>query len=315
MVVKKVKFLLITLFMGISLMLTSCESKLEENNATEKEIIVSLALTHFDVEVTDEPISSRAGVEDEFTYLVQVRKYNANTSSYENYAHGVFNSGNIQIKLTEGKKYSFEVALFKDYFKSGYIATAYYNTNAYYYEANNEFVYNNMIFSQLHPGITDKFRTSNGGRPSKFMGETYYGEVNEYEANIASTVNIDLSRVSTYLNVIVNGMTEGKVVSTDMGMDFSIEYPNTTYSTWITDSKYQNGKDSFNQTLLLTYINSKDEETRLIYDTFTFKRIHKKNIIINLKSKTPVEFSSNFSINISDSELNVDEDITVDCEI
>ena len=306
-----------SLFIVSLLMLFACSNNVEEITSTEeKQIKVSLSLKNNDILITDEPLFSKSRSEDEFTYAVQVSVYNANTSNYENYAHGVFDSKDIEINLTEGKKYIFEVALFKNFFNSGQILSAYHDTDIYYYSANNKFTYNNMIISQMHGGISSPFQDKdNGAKRSKFMGETFYGKTVDYIAEVNAKVEINLSRVSTYLNVIVNGMTEGKVVSTDMGMDFSIEYPTTTYSTWITDSKYMNGEESFLETLLLKYISPDNEETTLVYQNFTFKRNYKKSIILNLKPATPSEIDSKVSLNISESELETDENSTFECEI
>lgn len=279
----------------------------------DDQVLVSLSMVSSDIIETDEPFTRAGG--EEYTYAVLVSEYNTNTSSYEGYARGVFDSAqNISIRLTKNKKYSFKVALFKNFFSSGEQLNAYYNTDTTYTSANNKFVYDNMIFRQMHGGYSSAFRNNNGVAHSFFMGESFFGQKTDYNATSSSSLTIDLSRTSSFLEVVVNGMTEGKVTSTQMGIDFEIAYPQNSYSTWLTDSEYMQGS-SFVKTLYIQYVDSQSKTTQLIYQNFTFLRNYKKTITINLESTTPSSVSNSISLNVSNAELKTDTPETFNCTI
>lgn len=279
----------------------------------EETVVLSLSVASADVIIKDEPYTRAEG--DETTFAILVRQYNTNLNSYENYARGVFDSSNnITVQLTKNKKYSFEVALFKDFFSSGQVLDAYYNTDTTYTKANNKFVYDNKIFRQMHGGFSDAFTYTNGQHSTIFRGETFYGKLNDYTATGTGTLEINLSRVSAYLEVVINGLTEGKVSATDYGVRFDIVYPNNTFSSWITDSRFMNGT-SFKEGLLLRYYDSGNNETTLVQQTFTFNRNYKKTITINLNSSTQNNLSNGVSLNVSNATLQTDTPETIDCTI
>ena len=144
--------------------------------------------------------------------------------------------------------------------------------------------------------------------------------VTDFVASQDSNIAIDLSRISTYLSIVVNGMTEGKIISklsadANLGLEFSFEYPNTSYETWITDSYFSYGKDSFSRNLELQYVDSQNNVKSLVNQEFTFKRNYKKTITLNLTKSGPTELSPNFSINVSNSPLLDDGGHTFDVEI
>lgn len=294
------------IFLMLLCSLFSCKKKDDSTLVDNEKIKVSLSLIHAELLETDVPLPTKSGSE-ETTYAIMAYEYNPNTSSYDNYAHGVFSSKNISIELTKNKKYKFAIALFKDFFKAKQQLNAYHNSDTTYYTASNKFVYNDMIFRQLHGGSSSPFRDDKGIH-SKFLGETFYGSLDDYIASENNSPRIDLNRVSTLLTVKINGMTEGKIISSDMGMDFSIDFPNNTFQTWITDAKFMDGQSSFRETLLLTYVSPQNVSTRLVYEGFTFKRNFEKTIIINLTQSSSAIQQSNISINLSESSLQKDSD-------
>lgn len=301
----------IAFFAGFCLLVACNKNELPMQD--EETVDVSLSMASADVIIEDEPYTRAAG--DETTFAILVSQYNTNTNTYEQYARGVFDSSNnISIRLTKNKKYSFQVALFKDFFSSGQVLNAYYNTDTTYTKANNKFVYDNMIFSQMHGGISSPYTSTTGAHSSTFYGETFYGTQGNYTAVSTGTLEINLSRVSAYLEVVINGLTEGKVSATDWGVYFDIVYPNNTYSSWITDAKYMNGT-SFNQGLLLRYYDADNNETTIVQQTFTFKRNYKKTITINLNSSSQNNLAKNISLNVSNAALQTDTPETIDCTI
>ena len=292
--------------------LVACNEIEQPVQIEDDAITVSLSMVSADVLEDDEPFTRATG--DETTFAILVSEFNTNTNNYEQYARGVFSSSNnISVRLKKNKKYSFQVALFKDFFSSGQQLNAYYNTDTTYTSANNKFVYDNMIFRQMHGGISSPY-ICNGRQYSTFYGETFYGKKTDYTATSTGTLEINLSRVSAFLEVIVNGMTEGKVSATDWGVNFDIVYPNNTYSSWITDAKYMYDS-SFDQGLLLRYYDADNNETIIVQQSFVFKRNYKKTITINLNSSSQNNLSKGVSLNVSSTALQTDTPETIDCTI
>lgn len=301
----------------MSVLAISCGK--DEPTKQEEKITLSFSIVGADVIETDEPFTStKSDNGNETTYAIGVWEYNANTSQYDEYAHGSFDSSqNITIQVTKDKKYKFKVALFKDFFSSGerlVVETS--DTHTHLTTAENMFTYGEGMFRQLKENVKTQAFIANGtGSKAIFPGETFYGEINDLTISQGTNISVNLSRVSTYVEIKVNGMSSGKVESTTPALKFSIEYPNTTYATWITDSSYREGADSFNQPIKLQYVDSQSNVTTLVDQNFTFKRNYKKTITINLTSSSSSEFNSTFSISVSGSSLQIDEGQTFDVNI
>ena len=266
--------------------------------------VVNASVTH-----ADEPLETKSG-ETEYTYVIEAQQYNENTSKYEQYAHGIFDSSvGISIRVLTGRKYKFSVALFKDFFKTDYYLVASYDT---YRAANNEFVYDEQIILDLHNGaFIDNPYTSYDVSHC----ETFFGTVDEYIASANGSVSVTLSRRSSLLELVVNGLTEGRITASE-GPHFSLEYPNTTGSFWMTHKDYAKGNESFSTRVKFTYYPSdSDDGVVLVNQYFTFKYNYKKTITLNLSQSSSTESSSSFSITVSETELGTDEDSEFDCEV
>ena len=304
------------LFFLVSILTVSCGKDVQTNQ--DEKITLSFSIVGADIIETEVPFNNTKSSEsEETTYVIGVYEYNSNTSDYEIYACGSFDtSENISIQVTKNKVYKIKVALFKDFFNSGQIlknvpksggtATV---TDAY--AAENKFEYNSGMYRVLLDNWNQPFSKTG----YIFPGETFYGEIADFTAAQGSNITINLSRVSTFVEIKVNGMTEGKVESITTGLEFDIEYPNDSYSTWITSEDFKKFEDSFMQNLYLRYVDPQNNITTILNQTFTFKNNYKKTIILNLTKSTPSELSSDFSISVSNSPLLDDGEETHNIEI
>lgn len=294
-------------------MLVSCE-QLPTDVQDDEYVTIPFSILHASIIQSDMPLDTKTGDETEYTYVVHVYEESLNVG-FLDYARGVFSSPNFSIRAKVGRRYNFEVALFKDFFSSGECLTAYSNRDTTYFSANNKFVYDDLRFSPLQGSSTYSYlRAQDKTRHKYFMGDAFYGSLDNYTATTGGVIEINLNRVSAYLDVVVNGLVEGTITS-DLDLGFSIAYPNTTYSSWITDNQFRTRPNSFNnQAIGFTYTAPDGTQTELAGATVEFIRNHKKRIVLNLSYQSPAtEQSNSFSLNISDTTLDEsDEDIVVD---
>lgn len=313
--------IILYLLLGGFALFASCE-QLPVNVQEDEYITVRFSVLNADIAESDVPLETKSG-DTEYTYVIEAKQLSTNTSEYEQYARGVFDSSdNIAIRLKSGKKYSFKVALLKDFFCSGWLLNAYSNTDTTYYAANNKFVYDGKVFEQLHGGISFPFHTNTNPLTNydSIDCDSFYGTVSEYTASANGSISVSLSRTATYLEVKTTGLTEGKIGVSE-GIFFTIEYPTTSYTGWMTDNRFVNGEETFNTYLRFDYyppgveVGDYDNSTLLVRQQFTFKRNYKKTITLNITHAAPTESSNGISINVSEVDLLIDESEEFDCEI
>ena len=312
---------LASLFFLMSILAASCGKDAPTNQ--DEKITLSFSIVGADLIETDEPFSTKGDDGEETTYAIGVWEYNTNTSQYDVYARGSFDSSeNISIQVTRNKKYKIKAVLLKNYFSSGEYLIVQNSSRVLTDKVDNEFVYGSEMFRVLQEGVYPLFYHEGKNKVGQgyFPGEAFYGVVTDFVASQDSDISIDLSRISTYLSIVVNGMTEGKIISklsadANLGLEFSFEYPNTSYETWITDSYFSYGEDSFSRNLELQYVDSQNNTKILVDQKFTFRRNYRKTITLNLTKSVPTEIKSNFTINVSNSPLLDDEDQTFNVEI
>ena len=304
--------LLSLLLLGGACLFSSCE-QMPTDTQQDEYITVRFSL-NANFSESDSPLETKG--DTEHTYVVEAYQYNPNVSYYESYARGIFDSSeNIAINLISGRQYSFRVAYFKDFFNSGWLLNGYED---FYSAANNEFIYDNIAFYQLKGGASCPFYYGlpTSAAYASINCESFFGTVEDYTAVANGSINVSLSRTASFLEVQTTGLTEGRIVASE-GYHFTIEYPNTSYSGWITDNRFVSGGDSFTIPITFRYyppnVDNEANSTLLLRQEFTFKRNYKKTVTINITPATPTETSNGVSFTISDADLQIDESEEFDC--
>lgn len=290
--------------------LVSCNKNASDSaESPVKEYVISIG---FGGEITGVSIGemTRAG-ENNDLYGIQVDSREAGTTGeYANYAYGVFDTfEGLTITLLEGKEYRFQATLVKDAKERIYSASSGYYFPFYHYgnpmgstPIETEFTYT----IDQHLALTQTNETSLvGGDFHRPDVDRYYGELEGFVPGSSDAVTIEIKRVAFGLNVIAEGMTEGKLkVQMQHAPLKEIVYPETELddifclynvnNAWSTE----NYKESIN--VSFTWVKDNEEEILLASDEFDFYRNKRTTITIQVQSQNP---QASVSVSLEDTPM------------
>ena len=280
-------------FLGTALIATlMCVACSNEEIAPEEQeakyVTVDLGVTGEYLKVSESPLGTRTSTTTD-TYGISV--WTGSGESARFYAGGLFTSlENVKIKLLDGEKYHFAVAIYVDdkvtLDQSGQYNYKYYSENRYSI-IDNDFTYAG---------------TGGGGggdinEYGNFKHDSYYGELNNYTPTENGTVEIATKRVVYGAHFIAEGLTEGNlniIVGEDFGYPVNLTptnlEDNNIYTfwnykqAWFGTYKTVDELVEYYTTVPLTISWTKDDGSVTPLGTFnvTFKRNIKTTIVIKV---------------------------------
>lgn len=283
----------------------SCNSE-DVSNETNDEIIVNLNLDGEFIEYSEYPLSRNTETP---AIQIQIEQYNVNTEEYEPYAYGTFDDiSKISAKLNKNYKYNFIVCLYYDYIEK-YIFSL-FDTPKVDIGIINKFEYSNKYLHISRPGyaMSPVDRSTLNYADNMIPCKSFHGRLEDYEPD-GNDISIDMKNTTIGLEVIVEGMTEGKIENRKKTMGsipFSIEYPATTYSTLRTSYCDVWVQEYVPVHLNIYYINTNGDEVAIVDEQISVKRNHKKVVTIKLEKINSNEVNSNLSLNLEDDEMGND---------
>lgn len=251
----------------------------EEQEA--KYVTVDLGLTGEYLKVSESPLGTRTSTTTD-TYGISV--WAVSGESVRLYAGGLFTSlENVKIKLLDGEKYQFEVAIYVDD-KVTLDQSGQYNYK--YYSENRAFT------------ISEDFSYPGSSPSLSFYGvkhDSYYGVLKNYTPTENGTVEIATKRVVYGAHFIAEGLTEGNL-NIQVGGDFWVNLTptcledNNIYTfvdygqAWFGTYKTADELVEYYTTTPLTISWTKDDGSVTPLGTFnvTFKRNVKTTIVIKV---------------------------------
>lgn len=316
---KIIRLFAILLIIALNAGFISCSNNDDDtfnSNSSEETVTVSFALQGNFTEISEELLTRSTEIP---SLQIQVHQLNINTNKYEPYAYGTFdNTSNITITLKKNTKYNFTVCLYYDYIDK-YIFSLEENPKADI-GIINSFVYSNKILhiSRSGTAASPVSRSTLNYAHNMIPCKSFHGILTEYIPD-GNNIVINMLNTTVGLDVIVDGMTEGKIENKNKNMGsipFTIEYPNNKYSTICTN--YSDAVfllDHFYSTLSISYYNSKEEETVIINEDIVMQINHKKTIKINLSPISSDEMKGKIYFNMENSPMINDEMKEYDCKV
>jgi hypothetical protein len=194
---------LLAILMMVGMVACTAETEIPEEPQAEKYVEVGLKCAGEFLKVSEEEAMSRAGgdsIKSDYLYGIQVYTVSETDGYpiYTKYAYGVFCSlDNVVIRLLQGQKYKFQVAVGVDG-KSG----MYWFDGKYVWNADTEFTYSQT------DGL-NSYNFSNIYDENKIKFETFYGELDMYEPAQDGLVEIATKRTAYGVKYITKNLTEG----------------------------------------------------------------------------------------------------------
>lgn len=291
--------------------LASCSKN--ASDPTEKQVkkyVVSIGLGG---EIAGVSIGDLTKAESNDLYGIQVDSRDAGTTGgYISYAYGVFDTlEGLTITLLDGKEYVFKATLIKDGKKhmmnygDGYSSPFFHQGNPYgCTPVGTEFNYSTSQYLPYENYLNDKTYLIEGSYYYPDV-DRYYGELEGFVPGNSDTVTIGMKRMVFGLNVIAEGMTEGKLKVQISGAPLKeIVYPKTeldeifslynVYDALLTE----NYKETI--TVSFTLVKDNEEETLLASGEFDFYRNKKTTITVQTQSQNP---TASVSVNLEDAPM------------
>ena len=268
--------------------------------------------TNFSVDITDEPINRSTA--EQPVYAIDVLEINPNTSQTSSYAFGFFKSiGNLSIKLNKYKKYVIKAALYYNYFDKNQFYSTDTKTYTYYKTYTDNFIY---ISEGFFYGIDAWHMPNTEYSTNEFIeGDGFYGINQEFSPSTNQTCSIDLERISSAVEVIIEGLTEGsaKCVLNSPYQGSELEYQITTSAATLSKKftyRHLISSEKANVRLFVTYVPTEGDNIELISDSYEFSRGMRKRFLIKLEKKESEDTSVGFKLTLAESEF-VDEEQSI----
>ena len=277
-------------FLGTALIATlMCVACSNEEIAPEEQdakyVTVDLGVTGEYLKVSESPLGTRTSTTTD-TYGIRVSAVSG--ESVQLYASGLFTSlENVKIKLLDGQKYKFEVAIYVDD-KVTLDQNGIYNSN-YYSENRSCPITNDFIYGSGYVGDINEHG---------FKHDSYYGVLDNYTPTENGMVEIATKRVVYGAHFIAEGLTEGNlniIVGKDFGYLVNLTPTNLEDNNIYTFLNYQQAwfgtyktadeLVEYYTTTPLTIRWTKDDGSVTPLGTFnvTFKRNIKTTIVIKVE--------------------------------
>lgn len=257
----------------------------EEQEA--KYVTVDLGVTGEYLKVSESPLGTRTSTTTD-TYGINVYTVK-DDGEVEGYASGLFTSlNNLKIKLLDGEKYQFAVAIYVDD-KVTLDQNGIYNSN-YYSENRYCAITNDFIYGVGSVGDINEY--------GNFKHDSYYGVLDNYTPTENGMVEIATKRVVYGAHFIAEGLTEGSLnimVGKDFGYPVNLTPTNLEDNNIYTFCDYQQAwfgiyktadeLVEYYTTTPLTISWTKDDGSVTPLGTFdvTFKRNIKTTIVIKVE--------------------------------
>lgn len=287
---KKILFLL----MGMCVFLScSKDTPIIEEVTTPKEFIVSLGFSGEITQIYESPLMRAA--ENNDLYGIQVYSMQVeNGTQYQPYAYGLFDDkGSITVKLLEGYKYKFVSTMVVD--GKSRILSSYegYYSPFFHGETTpltNSFTYTRDIYlSGLSRGSSFLSEPHNiYARPNT---DRYYGENEGYIPVEGGRVSINMKRVAFGVKVVVEGLTEGKIIiKLSEAPEMYIDFPGTEIQQIFTfsDISFCWVNDDYSETVTFSsnWSKANGETVPIASRDITFKRNKLTTIQIKISETT-----------------------------
>ena len=231
-----------TVFALAMIMLASCVSEdlgNAEGQSQGEEVTVKIGFDGEILDITEGPLETKT--ESDNLWGIEVRHKSNNESYYSQYAYGLFDNENIEIKLLSGYQYLFKVTMIENAKN-----LIYYSNNEYslpfIQELKNEIIYSNKFgFSATHPTVSiKKDNYPYSSQYSRYNIIRYYGQISGFSPNPSNkNVNIELYKLIFGVKFILNGFDEGNVdIQIANAPLMTINYPDTEISQIFTFGEY-----------------------------------------------------------------------------
>lgn len=280
--------------------LVSCNKNASDSAENQaKEYIISIGLGG---EITGVSIGdlTKSG-ENNDLYGIQVDSREAGTTGgYISYAYGVFDTlEGLTITLLGGREYVFKAnlvidgkELLKDYADGYSTPFAHYGTPSGFTPVGTVFNYTADQYLPYNIWNPDEVYLADGNSYYHPEIDRYYGELEGFVPDDSNSVTIEMKRMVFGMNVIAEGLTEGKLkVQMANAPLKEIVYPETeldeifslknVYDAW----PAENYKETI--TVSFTWVKDNEEETLLASGEFDFYRNKKTTITVQVQSQNP----------------------------
>jgi len=294
------RFALVGILAIGGLLLASCTEEAVQTEEPVKTHIVALQLGGEILDVSYSDLTK--GENDKDLYGIQVESRVAGeTGNYSNYAYGVFDSlEGLTITLLEGKEYKFKAMLVKEGkerlmyydYSGGYSAPFFHQGTSYgVTPIGTSFTYSSSEYLPYESYLVDKVYLQEGSYYHPDV-DSFYGEVDAFVPGSNDAVTIEMKRTVFGLNVIAEGMTEGKLsVQMESAPSKEIVYPGTGldeifsfYNVFLAWSS-----TDYKESIIVSFfwVKENEEEVLIASQSFDFYRNKKTTITVQVVDQNP----------------------------